>query len=114
MTVFRRIEMRELSIRELKVVSGAVGPIGAALGGVGGGAIYLGQASVTGQASPTGLASAILAGATLGFFTGPATPALMQAGAMTILNGQLGFYSGMAAGFLENATNSAGTNYNAP
>lgn len=74
----------------------------------------MGQASVTGQASPTGLASAILAGATLGFFTGPATPTLMQAGAMTILNGQLGFYSGMAAGFLENATNSAGTNYNAP
>lgn len=35
--------MRELSIRELKVVSGAVGPIGAALGGVGGGPFTWGK-----------------------------------------------------------------------
>ncbi|MGK8204800.1 hypothetical protein ACRS8P_19425 [Burkholderia cenocepacia] len=105
--------MREISIQDLKVVSGAVGPVGAFLGGLGGGASYLGQASVTGQASPGGFASAIVAGAALGFFTGPATPTLMQAGAMTILSGQLGFYSGMAAGFVENAANSAGTNYNA-
>lgn len=105
--------MRELSIQEMKVVSGALGPVGAAIGGLGGGATYLGQASVTGQASLSGLASAIVAGAAAGFFTGPATPTLMQAGAMTILSGQLGFYSGMAAGFVENAANSAGTNYNA-
>ncbi|HDV6319463.1 hypothetical protein KGP65_18240 [Burkholderia multivorans] len=106
--------MREISIQDLRAVSGAVGPAGAIFGGLASGASYLGQASVTGQGNPGGFASAILAGAALGFFTGSATPTLMQAGAMTILSGQLGFYSGMAAGFLENATNSAGTNYNAP
>ncbi|MCO8649728.1 hypothetical protein KGP93_41515, partial [Burkholderia multivorans] len=77
-TTLRKID--EISIQDLKAVSGAVGPAGAIFGGLASGASYLGQASVTGQGNPGGFASAILAGAAFGFFTGSATPTLMQAG----------------------------------
>ncbi|OSI10335.1 class IIb bacteriocin, lactobin A/cerein 7B family [Neisseria canis] len=64
--------MKTLTIQELQYVNGAFGPIGAAIGGIGGAAGYLLNQQLSGSKfSPTSLAWATGAGATAGATTGP-------------------------------------------
>jgi hypothetical protein len=99
--------MRELSMHELAVVSGAVGPVGAASGA----ASYIGYASGSGQGSVAGLLGAVVVGGVVGFVSGPVGVTALQNGALTVVGTQVGFYSGMSGGLAERAFNSAGTNY---
>lgn len=101
--------LKDITIKELEVVSGGIGVPGALAGGITAGAGYVGFEATTGGGSMTGFVSAVAAGAVAGFFrTGGG-----QAVASTIIaGGSASFYGGMAAGFGLNAWNAAGTNYN--
>ncbi|WP_157666796.1 hypothetical protein [Aeromonas salmonicida] len=101
--------MKELSIEELELVSGAMGPAGAAVGGIAGGAGYIGYAVATGEGDLAGFAGAVGGGAAMGFL-GPAGGGLAL-GAETVLATQVGFYGGMATGYIEDAFNWAGADY---
>ncbi|MCY1392048.1 hypothetical protein D3C76_355740 [compost metagenome] len=105
--------MRELTILDAELVSGAVGPGGAAIGAVSAAAGYVGYAAATGEGSFTGLVGNVALGAAVGFVTGPASASVTQAGANTIVYGQVSMYGGMVGGYIENSLNAAGTNYNA-
>lgn len=103
--------MRILSIHDLEIVSGAVGPQGALIGAVSGAAGYVGNAMATGEGDVGGLIGATTAGAVGGFLLGPAGLGAGQLTASTILGAEVGYYSGMLGGQVQNAF-SAGTNYN--
>ncbi len=103
--------MRELSMCDMELVSGAVGPVGAAIGAGAAAAGYIGYAIGTGEGNMTDFLGATGAGAIGGFFFGPAGGAIMQTGAHAVLQPTIGFYGGMAAGFGMSALDSAGTNY---
>lgn len=105
--------MRELSIEEGELVGGGVGPVGAVIGGISGGAAYAGSAIVTGSGSLGGFASGVAIGAASGFLLGPAGMSATQVTASTIVGAEVGFYSGMLGGAVENGVNAAGTNYGA-
>jgi hypothetical protein len=87
--------MRELKIEELKIVSGANGPIGAAGGAIVAGASYAGYAIGNGTGSMAGFAGAAAAGAAAGFIVGPASYPGIIAGA------EVGFHAGMIGGAIE-------------
>jgi hypothetical protein len=102
--------LKDITIKELEVVSGGIGVPGAIAGAFTAGAGYVGFEATTGGGSMTGFVSAVAAGAVAGFVSGPAGG---QAVASTIIaGGSASFYGGMAAGFGLNAWNAAGTNYN--
>lgn len=104
--------MRELSMREMQLVSGAFGPIGSAIGAASGAATYIGAAIGAGEGSLGVLIGSTVTGAIVGGLTGPAGISAMQAGAYIIIGTQIGFYGGMAGGFTQRATDAAGTDYN--
>ena len=80
--------MRTLTSQELQYVHGAFGPIGAAIGGVGGAAGYLLNQQLSGSKfSPTTLAWAAGTGAVAGATTGP-------------VGGVWGFNSALAGGMI--------------
>ncbi len=106
--------MRELSMRDIETVSGAVGPVGAAIGAASAAATYIGYASGSGEGSVAGLIGSTVTGALVGFATGPAGVTAMQTGAWAILSTQVGFYGGMAGGLAERAMDATGTDYNDP
>ncbi|EKP0299050.1 hypothetical protein ABR850_06815 [Aeromonas veronii] len=101
--------MKELSIEELELVSGAMGPAGAVVGGIAGGAGYIGSATVTGEGDVAGFAGAVGSGAAVGFL-GPMGGGVAL-GAEVVLATQVGFYGGMLSGFIEDAFNWAGADY---
>lgn len=70
--------MRELNTREIHEVSGAVGPIGAAFGGVTGAAGYLGNAATSGNFSWGGLGIATGTGAATGAIGGAPVSAAVR------------------------------------
>lgn len=84
--------MRDLTLTEIEIVSGAVGPLGAVAGATVGGVGYIGAQAGAGT-TPTlsGAASAVVGGAVAGFFT-PTTTA--QAAGL----GLAGFYAGFGGG----------------
>jgi len=104
--------VRELSMQDMEMVSGAFGPVGAAIGAVSGAATYVGYAAGSGEGSFAGLVGNTLAGAAIGFATGPAGLSAMQTGAYVVIGSQVGFYGGMAGGLTERAIDAAGTDYN--
>ena len=81
---------------------GKVGPVGALVGAIGGAAGYVGTAIGSGNGSAAGLAGATVAGAIGGFLLGPSG----HVAANSILATQVGFYGGLAGGFVERAANS--------
>lgn len=103
--------MKELSTRDLELVSGAVGPIGAVIGAATGAATYVGYSIATGQGSLSGLFGSTATSAGVGFVSGPTGLSAMQAGALTIGGTQLGFYGGMLGGYVQSGIDAAGTNY---
>ncbi|MCY1392050.1 hypothetical protein D3C76_355760 [compost metagenome] len=105
--------MRELTVFDFELISGGVGPVGAALGGVTAGAQYIGYGAARGEGSFIGLVGSVAGGAALGFVAGPAGVGAMQIGASAIVGAQVGMYSGMAGGYIQNALEAAGTNYGA-
>lgn len=102
--------MKELSVSELELVSGAFGPAGAVGGGIIAGAGYLGGAAATGEGDATGFATAVGAGAIGGFVAGPAGAGVAY-GAEVIAFSQISFYSGLAAGYISNAFDFSGGDY---
>lgn len=104
--------MRELSTRDLELVPGAAGPVGAAIGAFTGAATYIGYSIGSGEGSMSGFIGSTLTGAAVGFVSGPAGLSAMQNGALMIGGSQVGFYGGMIGGFADRALNAAGTNYN--
>ncbi|WP_143497275.1 hypothetical protein [Pseudomonas sp. Irchel s3h17] len=105
--------MRELSIKDLEIVSGAVGPPGAIIGGVTAAAGYIGNAMATGEGNVSGLIGNTAAGAVAGFVLGPAGLGAGQIAASTAAGAQIGYYSGMLGGQIQSAIDAAGTNYGA-
>ncbi|WP_223534308.1 hypothetical protein [Pseudomonas sp. GL-B-16] len=103
--------MRELTICDFELVSGAVGPPGAVVGAVTGAATYIGGAMATGQGDIAGLTASAVAGGAAGFILGPAGMGVAQTTAASILGAEVGFYSGMLGGQVQSAVNAAGTNY---
>lgn len=101
--------LKDITIKELEVVSGGVGIPGAIAGAISAGAGYVGFEGTTGGGSMAGFVATVAAGALVGFVTGPGGG---QAVAAAISGGSASFYGGMAAGFGFNAWNAAGTNYN--
>lgn len=86
--------MRDLNFYELESVSGAQGPVGAAIGGAVGGIAYIGaQAGAGSTPSVAGAAGAVVTGAIGGFFT-PATAA------QAVGTGLAGFYAGFGGGLV--------------
>lgn len=93
-------EMRPLNECELDEVSAGVGPAGAVVGAVIGGVTYIGSVVGSGNGSVGGLAAAVGTGAVTGFFT-PIPAGAIAAGASIISGTSIGFYAGMAGGFIE-------------
>lgn len=60
--------LKDITIKELEVVSGGIGVPGALAGGITAGAGYVGFEATTGGGSMTGFVSAVAAGAVAGFF----------------------------------------------
>ena len=87
--------MRELSLREVEDVSGAVGPAGAATGAVIGAAGYLGGASTTGEFTWGGFFTATAVGAATGFVSGP------MGAARAYVVQRLSFFGGAAVGYVD-------------
>ncbi|WP_420234730.1 hypothetical protein ACN079_11010 [Pseudomonas sp. ABY48] len=86
--------MRDLTLAEIEMISGAVGPLGAVAGAAAAGAAYVGtQAGSGAPATWTGAGKAMVVGAGIGFFT-PTTTAQAAGTAM------LGFYGGLTTGYL--------------
>lgn len=86
--------MRELTSEEAKSVTGAVGPVGAVVGAVGGAAAYYGESIGSGEGSWGGLVTATAIGAIGGFVMGPSA----NLGAWSTITGTVGFYSGLLSG----------------
>ena len=100
----------------MELVAGSSGPvgaaIGAAIGAARGAATYIGSAAIgSGEESLTGLAGSTVTGAAVSGLTAPAEISAMQAGALTIVGTQVGFYRGMAGGFAQRAADQAGTDH---
>lgn len=100
----------------MELVAGSSGPvgaaIGAAIGAARGAATYIGSAAIgSGEESLTGLAGSTVTGAAVSGLTAPAGISAMQAGALTIVGTQVGFYRGMAGGFAQSASDQAGTDH---
>ncbi|WP_339483624.1 hypothetical protein [Pseudomonas sp. RL_5y_Pfl2_73] len=77
--------MRDLTLAEIEMISGAVGPLGAVAGAAAAGAGYVGtQAGSGSPATWTGAGAAMVGGAVTGFFT-PATTA-QAAGCSGLMN----------------------------
>lgn len=91
-----------LSQKEMSETKGKVGPAGAFVGAIGGAAGYIGTAIGSGNGSVAGFAGATVAGAIGGFIAGPSG----QIAANAILASQLGFYGGLAGGYVESAVGS--------
>ncbi|WP_313054767.1 hypothetical protein [Pseudomonas lopnurensis] len=104
--------MRELSMRDMEIVSGAVGPVGAAIGAASAAAGYIGYATARGEGNLSDFLGTTAMGALGGFVAGPAGATAMQNGALAIIGTQSAFYAGMAGGFTANALDAAGTDYN--
>ncbi|MFY3310512.1 hypothetical protein [Achromobacter ruhlandii] len=107
--------MRELTLRDCELVSGGVGPVGAAIGAATGAATYIGNAIGTGTGSMAGFVNSTVAGALTGFIAGPVGATAMRTAAGAVLFPQLGFYTGMGGGLIErgmSGTDYSGTNYN--
>lgn len=98
-----------LSQKEMSETEGKVGPAGAVVGAIGGAAGYIGTTIGSGNGSAAGLAGATLAGALGGFLAGPSG----QVAANSILASQVGFYGGLAGGFVERAVNSCSSCHSA-
>lgn len=96
----------------MELVAGSSGPVGAAIGAVSGAATYIASAAIgSGEESLTGLAGSAVTGAAVSGLTAPAGISAMQAGALTIVGTQVGFYRGMAGGFAQSAAEQAGTDH---
>lgn len=95
----------------MELVAGSSGPVGAAIGAASGAATYIGSAIGSGEESLTGLAGSTVTGAAVSGLTAPAGISAMQAGALTIVGTQVGFYRGMAGGFAQSASDQAGTDH---
>ena len=92
--------MRKLTLDEIEAVAGAVGPWGAAVGALAGGAAYVGTQAGSGQpATWSGAAAAMTTGAVAGFYT-PTTTAQSVGVAIS------GLYGGLAGGYIIRASNS--------
>lgn len=103
--------MRNLAIDDLELVSGGVGPVGAAVAGVAAGAEYIASSQVTGDGSVSGFVVHV-GGATIGgALFGPAGGKGMQAATNIILGATGGTAFGAAKGQAENILDAAGTNY---
>lgn len=89
-----------LSEDECDAVNGGVGLVGAAIGAAVSGSTYVGSVVGSGNGSFRGLAAAMGTGAVTGFFT-PIPAGAMAAGASVISGSFIGFYAGMAGGFVE-------------
>lgn len=98
-----------LSQQEMLETEGKVGPVGAVVGAIGGATGYIGTTIGSGNGSAAGLAGATLAGAIGGFLAGPSG----QAVANSILASQVGFYTGLAGGFVERAATSCSSCHSA-
>lgn len=86
-----------LDEREMNETEGRFGPVGAFVGGVTSGAGYVGGVIGSGQDGSWGdFAGAVVGGALLGGFLGPAG----NLGANTVLGTQLGFYTGFIGGLV--------------
>jgi|SRR5471032_3555501 len=101
--------MRELTIENFTLISGGVGPLGAASGAVVAGATYVGYETINGGGSMTGFIGTVATGAAVGFVTGPAGAYANTA--MAIGGGQLGYYSGMGGAMIQGGLDAAGVNY---
>lgn len=94
--------MRDLTLAEIEMISGAVGPLGAVAGAAAAGAGYVGtQAGSGSPATWTGAGAAMVGGAVTGFFT-PATTAQAAGAAM------IGFYGGLAGGYVSRGLGNTG------
>ena len=102
--------MREISITEMELVSGAVGPAGALIGGITTAAGYVGNAMTTGEGSVEGLIGQTVAGAVAGALLGPAGLRAGQIAASSAIGVEVGYYTGSLGGQIQNAL-MAGTNY---
>lgn len=104
--------MRELTIKEMEITSGAFGPPGAIIGGAMAAGGYIGHSVVTGSGDVKGLIGSIALGAATGFFTSPVGVTAMETGAAAIGATHFGFYAGLFGGMVERGVDAAGTNYN--
>lgn len=90
--------MRKLTSDEINLITGAVGPLGAAAGAVVGGLAYVGAKAGAGESATwSGAASSIVTGAVGGFFT-PTTTAQSAGIALASL------YGGLAGGYVSRLT----------
>lgn len=109
--------MRELFIKNLKVVSGSFGPVGAAVGAAVSSTGYLAERMAAGEdAHLEDLAAAASMGAAAGFFSGPLGSTALRTGAAAIVGVNVAGYSGIAVGSVErmvkeNRRDRAGINY---
>lgn len=109
--------MRNISIKNLEIIAGGVGPVGAAIGAVAGSTGYLAERAAAGeefQYDQLGYAAGI--GAVGGFFGGPAGSTALRTGAGAIAHTTTAFYGGLAVGSAERMMKSdgrdtAGVNY---
>ncbi|WP_412851999.1 hypothetical protein [Ectothiorhodospira shaposhnikovii] len=91
------LNLSYLNDQEMRDVTGRWGLPGAVIGGLSGGAFYLGQAMGSGEGSYGGLATAVGGGALTGALLGP----VGNFGTNLILGTQVGFYSGLAIGYTQ-------------
>ncbi|OUM30984.1 hypothetical protein B8W72_16410 [Pseudomonas putida] len=84
--------MRDITVEELEMVAGAVGPVGAVGGAAMGVATYLGSQTGGGSINGADLALVAVAGALVGAITGPAGIGSIAAGTTT------GFGAGVITG----------------
>jgi hypothetical protein len=108
-STFREKTMRELSIKDLTLIGGGVGPLGALSGAVVAGATYVGYETINGGGSMTGFIGTVATGAATGFITGPAGAYANTA--VAIGGGQLGYYAGMGGAMVQGGLDAAGVNY---
>lgn len=114
--------MRKISLQNLACVSGAFGPVGAAVGAVVGATGYVAERMGAGEEGTLlGLAATAGANAAVGFVSGPLGSSALRTGAAAVVGVNGAFYGGLAAGSVERMVNDArndpsgvdycGTNY---